>query len=417
MILGIIESDIRRQERICSMTNSTNSKAPGKSFRQGISLMEVMEMFSTEKKAKDFFFKHRWGKNSNINCPYCGSFNVAIRKSHPSMPYRCREWKACGKFFSLKTDTIMEASPLSYRTWGLGIYMTTTEIKGKSSMKLHRDLGITQKTAWFMIHRIRESYASMVSEIMEAGDWAGTVEVDETAVGGSALKMNKKQHKAFKERGGGQGFAGKEIIQGLKNRELNKVVVRRLIGNGSKELTDFILAQTDKDAIIMTDGAAYALEGKREHQAVDHSTKRYVDGMAHNNGMESFWSLFKRGIDGNFHKVSPKHVERYVFEFAGRHNDRDEDTLEQMGLLVKGMLGQRLTYEDLTADNGRSNFARPESGSEREKVMLEKKERRRRYGIWQAWKEGRITPETCEELAGMIASKKAAGNWEDRIPY
>ena len=259
----------------------------------------------------------------------------------------------------------MESSRLPLTKWGLVMFFMTTELKGKSSMKLPRDLGITQKSAWFMEHRIRSAYMKMVGmkmvgAVVEDGKFTGKTEFDETAVSGKAKSMSEQTKANFRKRGGGTGFGGKEIVAEAKNREAGKVVVKRIDKRGKETLQGFVEGVTEKGSMILTDEATgYKGMEDREHKTVNRSAKRFVDGTAHVAGMESFWSLFKRRIDGMHHKVSPKHVELYAFEYAGRHNDRPEDAWEQMRLLAKGTCGVRLTYKNLTADNGRSNFARP----------------------------------------------------------
>ena len=150
-------------------------KAPGKYFRDGLSLVDVMRMFPDDAAAEAWFAKERWG--GEPCCPHCGSTNVLTGAAHKTMPYRCRE-RECRKRFSVRVGTIMEDSKLGLQTWALAFYLLTTGLKGTSSMKLHRDLGITQKSAWHLAHRIRETWAK------ETGPFPGPVEADETFVGG-----------------------------------------------------------------------------------------------------------------------------------------------------------------------------------------------------------------------------------------
>ena len=323
--------------------------APGKHWRKGISLVEVMRMFPDDSAAEAWFAERRWG--GEPHCPKCGSLRVATGQKHPTMPYRCRD---CRKIFSVRTGTVMAESKLGYQVWAIAIYLMTTGIKGVSSMKLHRDLNITQRTAWHLAHRIRQTWNAQNTE----GLLSGIVEVDETYVGGKVKNMSNKKRREF--RGRGRGPVGKEIVIGARERETGKVVVRHIPSNDRKSLHKFILENTQEGTQIMTDEArAYAgLEKRgREHQAVNHSVKKFVDGMAHTNGIESFWSILKRGFDGTFHKMSPKHLDRYIEEFAGRYNDRNSDTLAQMEIMACAMVGKRLQYKELIADNGMSNGA------------------------------------------------------------
>ncbi len=129
-------------------------KAPSKHFRKGMTLIELLDMFPDDPTAEQWFVSVRW--SDGIQCAYCNSKNITVRGSHPNQPYRCRD---CRKFFSVKTNSMMHASNIGYRKWALAIYLMTTGLKGTSSMKLHRDIGVTQKTAWHMAHRIRETWA------------------------------------------------------------------------------------------------------------------------------------------------------------------------------------------------------------------------------------------------------------------
>ena len=187
-------------------------KAPGKHYREGISLIELSQMFPTDESAEKWFEELRWP--DGIICPFCDGKNVTERGKHPNNPYRCKD---CRKFFSVKTNGIMHASKIGYQKWAWAIYLMTTGIKGTSSMKLHRDLEISQKAAWHMAHRIREAWK------VDVGMFSGTVEVDETYVGGKAKNMTEER----KERQGvGKAGSGKAIIVGAKERESGKVVAR-----------------------------------------------------------------------------------------------------------------------------------------------------------------------------------------------
>ena len=150
------------------------AKAPGKAHREGISLIEIMRRFPDDATAEAWFIERRWP--AGVHCPHCGSTNVQSGAKHKSMPYRCRE-KECGKRFSAKTGTVMEGSKLGFQVWMIATYQITTSLKSVSSMKLHRDLNINQRSAWFLAHRLRVALAD------KGGVFSGPVEVDETGYG------------------------------------------------------------------------------------------------------------------------------------------------------------------------------------------------------------------------------------------
>ncbi len=252
--------------------------------------------------------------------------------AHKTMPYRCRD---CRKRFSVRTATVMQASNLGYQTWAIAIYLLTTSLNGVSSMKLHRDLGITQKSAWHLAHRIRRAWA-------RTGDpFVGPVEADETFVGG----LEKNKHRATRAHGG-QGGIGKAVVAGVKDQATNQVRAQVVADTSGPTPRGFVREHAATGAEVYTDEAA-AYRGLPNHTTVRHGVGQWVDGQAHTNGLESFWALLKRGYHGTYHKMLPKHLYRYVGEFAGRHNNRPADTIEQMRRLARGMLGKRLTYREL----------------------------------------------------------------------
>ena len=319
-------------------------KAPGKSHRKGMTLLEVADLFPTNEAALEWLDSIRWPNGPY--CPKCGSFDVQCNIKHKTMTHRCRDCPD-RHMFTIRMGSVMEGSKLALRKWAIGIYLFTTNIKGISSMRLHRELGITQKSAWFMLQRLRKAAEQQV------GPFSGPVEVDETYMGGKRRNMHNAKRKALT----GRGASGKTAIVGAKDRATKQVAARVVENTDRATLQGFVGEHAQSGAAIYTDEAA-AYRGLLNHETVRHSVSEYVRGQAHTNGVESFWSLLKRGYHGTYHKMSPKHLSRYVQEFARRQNIREADTIEQMRFVVAGMARKRLKYCDLIADNGLPSGAR-----------------------------------------------------------
>ena len=262
------------------------------------------------------------------------------------MPYWCRD---CRSYFSVRTGTVIAHSKVPLRKWALAIYLELTSLKSISSMKLYRDIGVSQPTAWFMLHRIREAWSSPVGN-----SFAGPVEVDETYVGGKRKNMPKAKRAQMT----GRGAAGKTAVAGVKDRATNRVSAAVVKATDAATLHDFVTDRAAPNATVYTDEAAAYNGLPFDHHTVKHSVGEYVDGQVHTNGIESFWSMLKRAHKGTFHKISPKHLNRYVQEFAGKHNIRNLDTMAQMTALTAALVGKRLLYRDLIADNGLDSGAR-----------------------------------------------------------
>ena len=216
-------------------------------------------------------------------------------------------------------------------------------------MKLHRDIGVSQKTAWFMLMRIREAWTVETDE-----PYTGPVEADETYMGGKRHNMSTKRRAELT----GRGAVGKTAVAGLKDRATNRISAKVVRSTDAETLQGFVTERTEPTATVYTDESLAYRGLPRTHEAVKHSVGEYVRGKASTNGVESFWSMLKRAHKGTFHKLSPKHLDRYVKEFAGKHNIRDLGTLAQMNDTVARLIGRNLFYRDLVKDNGLSSGAR-----------------------------------------------------------
>lgn len=196
------------------------SQAPGKSFRKGITMIELFEMFPDNKTAEGWFEQRIW--KGQRKCGQCGSVNTS-KVRHPTMPYKCRD---CKKYFSIKTGSVMEASNVGYQKWAITTYLFAVSLKGVSSMRIHRDLGVTQKTAWFMVHRLREAWRQLAG----VDQMEGPVEIDETYVGGSETNRHAQD----------KGKKTKTVVVGVKDRSTNKISAFPVPETTKARLTNFV---------------------------------------------------------------------------------------------------------------------------------------------------------------------------------
>ena len=297
-------------------------------------LIEAIRYFSDLDVCTEFVAKLRW--EDGPVCDRCGgveSYYLAKRRV-----WKC---KACSRQYSVKVGTIFEDSALGLDKWLPAVWLIANSKNGISSHELGRSLGVTQKSAWFMLHRIRLA--------MKAGSldkMTGTVEVDETYVGG----LSKNMHKAVRaEKITGGGMVDKTAVIGVLNRggEVRAEVIQ---DTTAATLTGYVKANVVVDSKVYTDSAsAYnTLRYNFEHGFTDHSLGQYVNGIIHTNGIEGFWALLKRSIKGTYVAIAPKHLGRYVDERAFAYNNRTSHDFGRFQLALSTIAGRRLTYAELT---------------------------------------------------------------------
>ncbi|WP_298509136.1 IS1595 family transposase [uncultured Kordia sp.] len=305
------------------------------------SLPQLLDYFREEKTCIEYYEKIRW--NGKPVCPHCDSEKVY----KTNRGYRCAN-KECQKKFTVKVGTIFENSKLPFRIWFAAIYLATTHKKGISSVQLAIDLGITQKTAWFVLHRIREMLKDKSPQMLGENNM---VEVDEAYIGGKEKNKHISKRRSLEDKNvtnEGKPYKEKKIIVGLIERNGN-VVLKHVPKADANNMVAFINKHVPAGSTVYSDEAkVYSkLHKTYTHDNVKHSLNIYVDGNVHTNTIENFWSVLKRGLYGIYHQVSDKHVSRYLDEYAARFNTR---TLSSQERFDKFLVDSEsvLTYNELT---------------------------------------------------------------------
>jgi transposase-like protein len=307
-------------------------------------LLEAVRYYSDLKTCFETMIAVKW-PDGKITCPKCGGDAIGVIRSRSML--QCKA-KGCRKQFSAKVGTIFEDSPLGLDKWFVAAWCIANAKNGISSLELGRALGVTQKTAWFMLHRIREAMKTRTARKMR-----GEVEGDESFFGGKAANMHKHRRERLIR---GRGAVGKAIVQGLLERSKGDGIsqFRGMVVPNTEEWTlcPNVWRNVEAGSHVYTDAApSYASLAMRYfHASVDHITK-YVSARVHTNGLENFWSLLKRCIRGTYVAVASFHLERYVDEQAFRFNNRDVGDGLRFQRVLAAVVGKRLTYRVLTAQN------------------------------------------------------------------
>jgi transposase-like protein len=309
-------------------------------------LLDLLIYFKEEQVYRDYLEYIRW--QGKLICPYNDCKHDHINKYKDGKRYKCAK---CNRQYSVRVGSIFEDSKVPLQKWFAAIYLITSHKKGISSLQLHRDIGVTQKTAWYMLHRVRHSLGIDKGEKL-----SGVIEADETFIGGK--EANKHESKKTPDTQG-RSVKTKTAVAGMVQRGGN-IKAQVLPDTSGKHLRKFVLRNAEKKSILNTD-EWYGYKGLHrlyEHQIVKHNEKQYVNGSTHTNTMEGFWSLLKRGCTGIYHSMSAKHLQKYLDEFAFRYNTRNLSECTRFDKMLNN-IATTLPYKQLTENEIRTEIQFP----------------------------------------------------------
>jgi len=311
-------------------------------------LQDAILFFQSPDNCREYLVAHRWP--DGVTCPRCGGKNVLFQAKY-------NRWQCGSKHdlrqFTSKTGTIFEDSPLGLDKWLLAMWQVVNCKNGVSSYEVHRAIGVTQKTAWFMDHRIRVALGMATPDRL-----TGEVEADESFIGGKARNMHKeKRARRITGTGGKDKTAVMGILERGKDGKHSTVRTTVVPNRKKKALQTEVRKHVEAGSALYTDALnSYRGLDEFEHGVVDHAVE-YVNGKIHTNGLENFWSLLKRGINGTYVSVEPFHLFRYLDEQTFRFNNRRLTDGERFSIAVSGIVGKRLTFDQLTGEEGQSSGA------------------------------------------------------------